>query len=99
VPFSETVFRLGFSVLFFCFGEDMTDDELQRGLDRLARLSNKLKAEAQRRYGKDGMLFFEAEGTFHIMDGDAHHRQSCVERQKHIRFSANVISRMDAGAW
>lgn len=77
----------------------MTDDELQRALNRLARLTNKLQKEAERRYGRDGMLFFEAGGGLHLMDGDAPPSGGASERQSHIRFSADILSRMGAGAW
>lgn len=77
----------------------MTDEELQRSLDRIAKLSNKLQSEAERRFGRTGMLFFESSGRFHIMDGDATQSQGFAERQSHIKFSSSVISRMSAGAW
>ena len=77
----------------------MTDGQLQRSLDRLARLAERLDVEAKRRYGEDGMLFFEAEGSFHIMDGDAcGNFDSAVDRQKHVRFSS-VHTNLSAGAW
>ena len=77
----------------------MTDSELQASLNRLARLSNAIQEEAERRYGKTGFLFFEAGGGLHVMDGDANYKSGAEERQSHIRFSANILSRMGAGAW
>ena len=75
----------------------MTDNEVQRKLNQLTRLTNEIDAEAKRRYGQDGNLFFEAEGTFHIMAGDSD--DGPAERQKFIRFTSAGNSQLGAGAW
>ncbi|HVQ44535.1 MAG TPA: hypothetical protein VMT30_06220 [Candidatus Saccharimonadia bacterium] len=77
----------------------MNDRTLQRKLNQLAKLANKIEDEAKRRYGPDGFLFFEAEGTFYVMDGDARDDESIIERQKHIRMHSAKYCRMGAGAW
>lgn len=77
----------------------MTDKELQRKLNALADLANELDAEAKRRYGQAGMLFFEAGGNFHIMSGDAEPVPGRLsERQAFIQLSSNNCA-MGAGAW
>lgn len=75
----------------------MTDAALQKKLDQLATIANELVAEAQSRFGRNGQLFYESEGAFHIMDGDCD--GASVERQSHIRFSSRPHCRMDCGAW
>jgi len=75
----------------------MTDDQLQQKLNKLVKLCNELQKEAEARYGKEGSLFFEAEGTFHIMDGDE--ASGASMRQSHIRFSSEGHCRLGAGAW
>ena len=77
----------------------MDDKTVQRKLNQLRKISNEMVDEAKRRYGPEGMLFFEAEGTFHLMDGDADPSQSGVERQKHVRLSSDGFCRMGCGAW
>lgn len=77
----------------------MTDQELQRKLNRLVKLANELVDEAQRRYGPDGNLFFESGGAFNIMDGDAPEEEGAAARQAHIRFSSQKYCKMDAGVW
>jgi len=78
----------------------MDDKTLQRKLNQLARLANELDAEAKRRYGDEGHLFFEAEGTFYIMAGDADpDREGSAERQKFIRARSDGYCRMGTGAW
>ena len=75
----------------------MDDKTLQRKLNQLAKLCDELDAEAKRRYGIDGNLFFEAEGAFHIMDGDAEEGRNAERRQDHIRFSSRYCQ-LGAGA-
>ena len=75
----------------------MTDEQIQKKLNQLTRIANELGREAKRRYGREGTLFFEADGGFHIMDGDEDHGLSA--RQKHIRFSSDGHCTMGAGAW
>lgn len=75
----------------------MTDEKLQAELNALVRLANKLDAEAKCRYGEEGFLFFEAEGSFHIMSGDSD--EGCLDRQAHIKFSSDDYCTMGAGAW
>lgn len=75
----------------------MDDATLQRKLNKLCSLANELAEEAKRRYGPEGFLFYEAEGTFHIMAGDVD--GSSAERQKFVRMSSDKYCRMDCGAW
>lgn len=75
----------------------MTDAVLQRKLNQLVKLCNELDDEAKGRYGESGMLFFEADGSFHIMDGDE--KEGVGGRQAHIRFSSDGYCRLGSGAW
>jgi len=77
----------------------MDDKTIQRKLNQLRKIANELSDEARVRYGSEGMLFFEAEGTFHLMDGDADPYKGGVERQKHVRFSSHGFCKMGCGAW
>lgn len=78
----------------------MTNAQIRIKLDQLAALANELDAEAKRRYGPEGMLFFEAEGGFYLMDGDeTHDTATSSQRQKRIKFSSQIVCRMGAGAW
>ena len=78
----------------------MTDSQLQQKLNQLVKLCNELQDEAESRYGDQGSLFFEAGGTFHIMDGDEHEDHAGIEaRQNHIRHSSDGYCRLGAGAW
>ena len=78
----------------------MTDKELLQALNRFVRLGNALDAEAKRRYGEQGFLFHEAEGTLHIMAGDADRGfDSALARQAYIRISAGISADWGAGAW
>jgi hypothetical protein len=74
----------------------MTDKEMQRKLEQLAKLANELDAAAKDRFGQQGFLFYEATGSFHIMDGDSGH---FAERTKHARLSSRTLCHMGAGAW
>ncbi len=76
----------------------MTDDQVQKKLDQLMRLANALDREAKKRHGTSGMLFFEADGSFHLMAGDSG-GGTCDERQRFIRFSSSGYCTMGAGAW
>lgn len=75
----------------------MTDKEIQRRLNQLTKIANELVDEAKRRYGDEAHLFFEAEGTFHIMDGDSD--DGIAARVKCVRFSSDGSCRMGGGAW
>jgi hypothetical protein len=70
---------------------------LQRKLDRLAKLANDLDDEAKALFGRAGNLFFEADGTFHLMDGDCD--GNATERHEHIQVSSTRHCRMGCGAW
>jgi hypothetical protein len=75
----------------------MDDKTVQRKLNQLAKIAEELGAEAERRYGRNGNLFYESEGTFHLMDGDSH--GSGRDRQKHVKFQSEPFCRMGCGAW
>ena len=74
----------------------MTKQKLQQKMEQFLELGNELNAEAKRRYGSDGFLFHEADGSVYIMDGDSN--INVEERQKHIKLSAHG-ARWGAGAW
>ncbi len=75
----------------------MTDKQIQNRLNKLMVICNDLNAEAVRRYGPHGNLFFESDGDFHLMAGDCEGPPS--ERQKYIRFSSSGHCQLGAGAW
>ncbi len=75
-----------------------TDILVQRKLDQLAKLANELDAEAKRRYGANGNLFFESGGAFHLMAGDES-EGTAEYRQSFIRFSSKNHCSLGAGAW
>lgn len=75
----------------------MDDKTLQRKLNQLAKLAQELNEEAKRRYGDDGQLFYESEGTFHIMAGDED--AGAATRQEYIRFSSAPFCAMGTGSW
>lgn len=75
----------------------MTDKEIQKDLNMLVRLCNKLVVEAHRRHGAPGQLFYEAEGSFHLMRGDVN--DGPQERQAYIDLSSEGVCRLGAGAW
>jgi hypothetical protein len=75
----------------------MNDQTIQRKLNQLRKIANELGEEAVRRYGPEGNLFFEAEGFFHLMDGDEEGR--CADRQAHVRFTSEGVCSMGSGAW
>lgn len=75
----------------------MSDESIRKKLEQLCRLANSLDKEAKRRYGPEALLFFEADGGFYIMDGDAEH--GAGQRQEHVKFSSGTYCTMGAGAW
>jgi hypothetical protein len=75
----------------------MTDEQLQKKLNQLARLANELDDEAKRRHGSQGYLFFEADGSFHIMSGDSDGGASA--RQAFITLTSDIYCKMGAGCW
>jgi hypothetical protein len=81
----------------------MDDATLQRKLNQLVKLANELDAEAKRRYGEQATLFYEAEGTFYIMAGDApesfYRPGTMAARQEYIRHRSDGACRLGAGAW
>lgn len=78
----------------------MDDATLQRKLNQFVKLGNELDAEAKRRFGPDGWLFAEADGTTFIMSGDANpDRETSADRQAFIEFSATIGHRIGTGAW
>ena len=78
----------------------LTNDQIQKKLNKLAELSNELDEEAKRRYyGPKGFLFFEADGHFHMMDGDDCPDFGSGDRQSHVRFSSKIYTSMQSGVW
>lgn len=76
----------------------MTDAEIQKKLNLLTKISNELVAEGKRRWGEEAILFFEAEGSFHLMSRDDSDACS-TDRQKGVEFSSQGYCKMDCGAW
>ena len=74
-----------------------TSRQVQSKLNTLATLAQELQEEAVRRYGKDGFLFYECEGQFHIMSGDS--EGSASARQAFVKFSSKPLCCMGCGAW
>lgn len=62
----------------------MDDKTIQRKLNQLEKIVNELADEAVRRYGPDAVIFYEADGQFHMMAHDSGE----VKRQDGIRFSS-----------
>lgn len=75
----------------------MTDKQLMAKLATLVKICNELDDEAKARYGEQGHLFFEADGSFHVMSGDSNGNAS--ERQEFVEFSSRGYCRLGAGAW
>jgi hypothetical protein len=75
----------------------MTDSQLQKKLNQLVKLTNEIDAEITSRHGADGFLFFESEGTFHVMDGD--NNGGFSDRTDHIQMSSDGVSRLQCGSW
>lgn len=78
----------------------MDDKTVQRKLNQLAKITNELRDEAERRYGPEGTMFYEAGGSFcfmkHDRDGDGvgpNHRIDGVV------MSSGIHCRMDCGGW
>lgn len=74
----------------------LTDAQVQEKLDLIASLSNELEAEAKARWGKEALLFAEADGRLHLMSED---NDKPGRRQEGVRFSASVSHSFDVGAW
>jgi hypothetical protein len=75
----------------------MNDATIQRKLNQLVKIANELHTEAVRRYGDEASVFYEAEGTFHMM---AHDRDGVgYNRQDGVRFSSEGYCLADCGAW
>lgn len=75
----------------------LTKRQIQAKLNRLAAIANELDAEAKRRWGPKAMLFFEAEGGFHMMSGDSDGGAS--KRQEFMEMRSDGYCTMGAGAW
>lgn len=74
----------------------MTDKDIQKKLDQIAKLSQELKTEAVSRYGNTAQLFLEPESGLHLM---AHDNEDFGTRQKGIRFSTKLHCPIEAGGW
>lgn len=77
-------------------GDEMDERTLQKKLNQLVKIANELGDEARRRW-PNGHLFFEAEGTFHLMSGDCDGLSR--ERQGYVEASSSGYCTMSAGAW
>ena len=83
----------------------LTDKQIQRKLNQLVKIANELVEEAKRRYGQGNEhgkagLFYEADGSFHLMSGDAEVDDGTDSgRQSYVQFSSKGYCEMGAGAW
>lgn len=75
----------------------LTDAQVQRKLNQLVKIANELAAEARARWPGSGLLFYEAEGSFHFMSHDDSGTPS--ERQEGIEMSSDLHCNLDCGAW
>jgi hypothetical protein len=75
----------------------MTPKQIKQKLERLVEICNELDEEAKRRWGPDGNLFFESDGTFHMMSGDCNGFSR--QRQSYVAFSSQTHCQLGAGAW
>jgi hypothetical protein len=75
----------------------MRDSTVQRKLDEVAKLTCQLTQEAHVRYGSNGFLFFETDGSCHLMDGDLD--LSFTQRQGNIVMSSSEGSVMTYWPW
>lgn len=75
----------------------MTNEQVQRKLNQLVKIANELDAEAKRRYGDAGNLFYESDGAFHLMDGDED--RGVAARQAHVKLSSQGYCMLGGGAW
>jgi hypothetical protein len=76
---------------------NMDDKTIQRKLNQLRKIANELDDEARKRWPQSGMLFYEGEGHFCLMDGDEDGTPE--NRQKHIKFEASGVCHMGCGSW
>jgi hypothetical protein len=76
----------------------MTDSQLQKKLNQLVKLTNEIDAEITSRHGTEGFLFYESEGSFHVMDGDEN-GGGFSDRTDHIQMSSEGVSRLQCGSW
>lgn len=74
----------------------MSEKELQKIINRMARDSQKAHELARKLYGDDAQLFAESEGLY-VMDGDEDSGGS--KRQEHIKLTASTQWRCGGGAW
>lgn len=80
----------------------MTDAQVQRKLNQLVQICNELDAEAKRRYGPQGNLYYESGGTFCLMSGPSHdeNNDSVINSNQHlIEFESKNPCNLGAGAW
>lgn len=75
----------------------MDDKTIKRKLNQLRSIANELAVEAQDRWGNDAGLFYESEGSFHMMTGDGDYDAS--KRQSFVKFSSSGVCFMGCGAW
>ena len=76
----------------------MTNEQVQKKLNLLQKIANQLAREAKKRYGADGLLFYEADGAFHFMSHDDG-ANGIASRQGGIIMSSVGYTDMDCGAW
>ena len=76
----------------------MTNEQVQKKLNQLQKISNELAQEAKKRYGAGGLLFYEADGAFHFMSHD-NGANGIASRQDGIVMSSSGYTDMDCGAW
>lgn len=76
----------------------MDDITIQRKLNQLRKIANELDTEARERWQNPGAgLFYESEGSFHMMSGDAD--SGALDRQDFVEFTSSGSCRMGCGSW
>ena len=70
----------------------MTEQQIQKKLDQLAKIANELSEAAKELYGPDGALYYEAGGSFVLLrDGEP-----CSDS---VTFRSQINCRMDCGGF
>lgn len=75
----------------------VTEAQLQRLLDRMAKDSRDALKIARQLYGPNAQIFAESEGGLHAMSDDS--GGTSRERQSFIKLEAKGIHMLGVGAW
>ena len=77
----------------------MEDTQLQRKLDQMLKLGNEIDQEAKRRYGEEGLLFHEADGSLLVMKRLKSDFGDQFDNNEQIMFSAKGVVEWGCGAF